>query len=122
MNKREIKRSLIGSLFWLRDCAHLAHLSTSSYAVHKALEEFYTGLLPLIDEFAEIVQRFNLLDIDISGTNSRLTKDQRINICIEGVKQYILENEDAFTRAENNVLDDILSLMDVTLYKLNNLV
>lgn len=40
--------------FAVRDAAHLAHLTTSSYSAHVALEAFYDALLDLTDKYAEV--------------------------------------------------------------------
>ena len=42
--------------FGLRSQIHLFHLQTTSYAEHKALEEFYTQLLELFDTLVETYQ------------------------------------------------------------------
>ena len=46
----------VGTLFLARDVAHSAHLNTRSYARHKALGEFYDGVIGLADSFAEAYQ------------------------------------------------------------------
>ena len=46
----------VGLLFLARDVAHSAHLGTTSYAEHKALQKFYEGLPDLTDAFAEAYQ------------------------------------------------------------------
>ena len=43
-------------LFSVRDSAHILHLSTKSYAEHKALDEFYNGVVDFTDSFAEMMQ------------------------------------------------------------------
>lgn len=47
---------LIAHLMAVRTAAHLLHLQSRSYAQHKALEEFYEGLLELVDQYAEVYQ------------------------------------------------------------------
>lgn len=44
----------IAQSFAVRDAAHLAHLTTRSYAQHVALDGFYSGLLDLVDKYAEV--------------------------------------------------------------------
>jgi hypothetical protein len=39
--------------FAVRTAAHLLHLSSTSYAQHVALADFYTSLVGLIDRYAE---------------------------------------------------------------------
>ncbi|NBN88337.1 MAG: hypothetical protein EBV32_04525 [Proteobacteria bacterium] len=46
----------VGHLFLARDVAHSVHLNTRSFAKHKALQEFYEGIVGLADDFAEAYQ------------------------------------------------------------------
>lgn len=48
-----------------RDRAHLEHWKTKSYAEHKALAEFYDGVLELIDGFVEQYQGYYGKRMDI---------------------------------------------------------
>jgi hypothetical protein len=121
MDKR--KSNIIGDLFFLRNLAHLRHLYTSSYAEHVALEEFYVSLLPLTDQLAEIMQKHNVGNIVIySAYTDMIEDDNRLQIYFNAFKEKFEEVNFNLTRAENNIIDDILSLIDQTLYKLNNLV
>ena len=43
----------VGLLLSSREQAHVFHLVTSSYSVHKAMQEYYEGIVPLVDEYAE---------------------------------------------------------------------
>lgn len=43
----------VGLLLSSREQAHVFHLLTSSYSVHKAMQEYYEGIVPLVDEYAE---------------------------------------------------------------------
>ena len=43
----------LAQLFQSRDIMHLAHLQTTSYATHKALQEYYEGILDLTDNLLE---------------------------------------------------------------------
>ena len=44
----------INKLFHSRNVAHIVHLETTSYAKHKALNEYYDSLLDLTDELSEV--------------------------------------------------------------------
>lgn len=44
----------ISNSFAVRTAAHLAHLSSRSYAQHVALGDFYQLLVPLVDKYAEV--------------------------------------------------------------------
>jgi hypothetical protein len=111
---------MISMAFLGRDLAHRAHLRTTSYAEHQALGEFYEGVIPLVDSFAEAYQgRFNdLLDIplidneyegeiaDVLEQQMAWIEDNREKICPR--KESSLHNE----------IDSIVSLYQRTLYKL----
>lgn len=57
--------TLIQKLFEARQVAHNAHLATRSYAGHKAMNEFYDGILGIADELAEVIQgEFGLLNLN----------------------------------------------------------
>lgn len=61
----------IGIMFMSRTYSHMAHLKTSSYSAHKALNEFYDEIVDLADDLAEGAQgMYGKLDIpfvNISG-------------------------------------------------------
>lgn len=43
----------IGILLSSREQAHVFHLTTRSFAAHKALQAYYEGIVPLLDTYAE---------------------------------------------------------------------
>ena len=43
----------IGILLASREQAHVFHLTTKSFAAHKALQAYYEGIVPLLDTYAE---------------------------------------------------------------------
>jgi DNA-binding ferritin-like protein len=47
---------LIALCFEARTKAHIAHLQTRSYAAHKALNEYYDGIVDIADSLAEAFQ------------------------------------------------------------------
>lgn len=46
----------VGLLFHSRTQAHIFHLKTNDYAQHKALNEYYSEIIPLVDKFVESYQ------------------------------------------------------------------
>jgi hypothetical protein len=109
---------LIRKLFEARQAAHQAHLKTKSYAAHKALNEFYDGILGFADDLAEVVQgEFGLLEIltgpistpmDFSAYLRDLAQQIKgAGQIISGIQSYHL-----------NILDEILSLIYKTCYLL----
>lgn len=45
----------VGLLMNSRTQSHAFHLTTKSYAEHKALQAYYEGIVPLLDAYAEAV-------------------------------------------------------------------
>lgn len=109
------------TLFNARTAAHVAHLSVTgagSYAKHKALNEFYDGIVDLADRFAEGYIGCEGELIKFGGSSFKLERDP-IKM-LEGLKGVI-----AGARAEceeypflQQICDDMTELVSSTLYKL----
>lgn len=111
---------LVGMLFGARNLAHTIHLKTTSFAEHKTLEEFYTGVIPLADDFAQqYMGRYNIrLEIPVvpnkyKGTISEVLRAQME--WIEGNRQAIAPRTET---ALHNVIDEIVGLYQNILYQL----
>ena len=109
------------TLFNARTAAHIAHLSVTgagSYAKHKALNEFYDGIVDLADRFAEGYIGCEGELIKFGGSSFKLERDP-VKM-LEGLKGVI-----AAARAEceeypflQQICDDMTELVSSTLYKL----
>jgi hypothetical protein len=105
---------LIGTLFQSRDMMHIAHLQTRSFAEHKALNEYYDGILDLTDKFTEAY----------FGRNKRVEiviPESRNMDAMSHLKelQAILDSErTAYSSELQNIIDEMLSLIDKVLYLL----
>jgi len=101
----------------LRTATHLAHLSTKSYAHHKALDHFYGDLLDLVDKYAEIYMGLEghitkFPDVDLpQGTPVDMLEDY-----LEVLKEETQEDHDS--QALLNVLAELEELTARTIYKL----
>lgn len=111
---------LLALLFEARTRTHILHLQSKSYAQHMALGSYYDGLSDFIDSLAESYQ----------GRNGIITKYPKVTIksedpiaLIEEVRSWIDKNrKDVCKESEiQNIIDEILSLHNTTLYKLKNL-
>lgn len=110
---------IIGMLFSIRDKAHLMHLKTTSYAQHIALQEFYDGLMPFIDQLAEgyLGQEsfeINIPESSVSGINSLDYIEEVYNV----VANF---REQCSHLWAIPIYDDILVLTAGTMYKIKNL-
>jgi len=109
---------VIGQLFQSRDIIHIAHLQTTSFSEHKALNEYYEGILGLTDDIVEsyfgtIGKRLNF---KIPGSEYMNAKTHLIYM-----KDYMMKHRGVFgmenTHLQNSV-DEVITLITSTLYKL----
>ena len=107
---------LIGELFRARTLAHIAHLDTTSYAQHKALDTFYNEILNLTDELAET--SFGLYGRSkVVVAACSLVPD--FNLYLKDLRNQVVEHrEEVDSTNIQNILDEILSLIDHTTYLL----
>ena len=109
---------VIAQLFQSRDMMHIAHLQTTSYAEHKALNRYYDELLDLIDSLIEsyfgcIGKR---LPIKIPGSDY-------VNpvLHLNQMKDYMMKHRNTFgvdrTHIQN-IIDEIIALITKTQYLL----
>lgn len=112
-------------LFESREMAHVYHLQVKgeegSHAAHLALNSYYDEILGFIDEIIEIYQgQYGVVEgyesIDVSET----TKKDKVQY-FEELVAFIKENKKVFNQEDThlyNIVDEIVSLMYKTLYKL----
>ena len=110
----------IGLLFLARDVTHSAHLQTRSYAKHKALNEFYDGIIDLADNFAETYQGRHGLIGPIALAKPEKSTDvvkflQQQLAIIESNRNSVCDEDDSPLQ---NLIDEICERYLRTLYKL----
>lgn len=113
-------RKTASILFHARQQAHFWHLDTKSFAEHKALEEFYTGLLDLTDKLLEeFMGKGKRIDFgSIRMTFHAYDREKMIEY-FKKLARYIVRRKKSFSPSEsnlNNVMDEILGLINRTLY------
>ena len=110
----------IGIMFMSRTAAHMAHLKTTSYATHKALDEFYNEIIDKADELIEAAQgQYGLLDIPFVSMSGSV-KDP-IGMLQNHLKQLDATMSDVDEDYLMNIYQEIQKLYRSTLYKLINL-
>lgn len=104
----------IGTLFQSRDAMHIAHLQTTSFAEHKALNHYYDEILDLTDKFTEAYfGRFKRVEIVIPESKVMDSATHLKEL------QSIVDTERVNYPSElQNIMDEMLSLIDKTLYLL----
>lgn len=125
MAKQDCAAELIVRCFEARTQAHLFHLRAiqNSYALHVALEGFYSALPDLVDRFAESYQGVCGL---IKSYPDAAKLDPPVGqptpeIMLQSLRKWIMaERDDIGTPDDSelqNAIDEIVSLIDATLYK-----
>jgi hypothetical protein len=117
--------SLFSKLFESREMAHIYHLQVNgeqgSHAAHTALNEYYEGVLDLLDQTIETYQgQYGIVDgYQTIDTNTTRTKDklEYFEELVEFVKhaRKAISLEDTHL---HSIIDDIVVLIYRTLYKL----
>jgi hypothetical protein len=110
---------LVARCFAARTAAHYLHFRTTSYAEHVALDEFYTALLEATDRFAEChmgvegqFKKFPHAPIEQDKSPQALLTDLH-----DWVTKHRTECADGSTELAN-LIDEILSVIDRSYYKL----
>jgi len=110
----------VGLFFLARDVTHSVHLNTRSYAKHKALQEFYEGIVGLADGFAEAYQGRHGLIGPISLQSAKKTSNvvEFLQDQVEAIEVMRYEVCDRKDTPLQNLIDGIIELYLSTLYKL----
>jgi len=104
----------IGMLFHSRDAMHIAHLQTTSFAEHKALNGYYDEILDLTDKFSEVY----------FGRNKRVeiiipeSKNMESIAHLKEIQSMLDSERDNYSSELQNIIDEMLSLVNKTLYLL----
>lgn len=110
----------IATLMASRNQAHVFHLQTQSYAAHKALDDYYGGIVDLIDSYAEMAQgRYGIIT-GYAATSMTLFEDDNPIKYFTGLLKFVdsIRNTLPQDGELNNTVDEISGLISSTLYKL----
>ena len=107
---------LVSALLHSRTQAHIFHWRTKSFAAHKALQGYYEGIVPLVDNFVEGYQgRYGIL----GGYKSSSFNQNPMNA--RGYFIRLLKIVDATKIKDTylqNIIDEIRQLIHQSLYLL----
>ena len=109
----------VGMLMNSREQAHAFHLTTNSYAQHKALQNYYEGIVPLLDSWAEAYMgRY--------GRLKKITRNKRFMSDSKKARPYFRSliarirlvklPRDSYLK---NIQDEIIGLIRSTIYMLS---
>ena len=111
---------IIGLLFAARTYAHAAHLKTSSYSKHVALDEFYTCIVDIADNIAETAQgKYGKLDIPMIAVKGDV--DSPAAVLEDYLHQIKKLDKACDNRALNAIVDNVEIQFSTTIYKLKEL-
>ena len=109
----------VATLFHSATVAHFMHLSTDSYAKHKALQKYYEGIVDLTDAVAESYMGYEEVKLTQWPREFHLASDpvtylEKLRDFVEEIRKVICPE---YTPIQNQI-DAIQELMDSTIYKL----
>lgn len=107
-------------LFHSRQQAHFWHLQTKSYAEHKALNEYYDGILELTDQLLEVYLGkgkkidFNRITMVFKGYNKQAMIEyfKKLARYMVRVKKSLKDSDGDLL----NIMEEIIALINKTLY------
>ena len=111
----------ISTLFASRTQAHVFHLQTNSFAAHKALNEYYDGIIDLADGIAESIQgKYGIItgysNIDLlegNDCNEVIKYFTALEMYVDRARQTM--PQDSYIQ---NQVDEVTALIVSTIYKL----
>jgi hypothetical protein len=112
----------VSALLHSSTAAHFLHLSTKSYAEHKALGHYYEDILDLADKWAEAYQgHHGLIPLTDYLDDFKVQKDAKAYV--RGMLEFAKSMRDELPGDPDlqNIHDEIVGLIASTLYKLENL-
>lgn len=108
----------ISLLMTSRNQAHTFHLLTTSFAMHKALQDYYEGIVPLLDDWAEAYMgkygRFPKVKIAQRVSSDPKQSAKYFRGLLASLRKLKLP-KDTYLQ---NIQDEIVALIRSTLYKL----
>lgn len=118
----EAVASLLGTLMQSRNQAHIYHLQVtgaSSFAAHTALNDYYNGIIPIIDAIAESVQgRYGIIrGYKMEGS---IREDSNFVSYFEALSKFVEASREKCPQDSyiQNQIDTVIELIESTKYKL----
>jgi DNA-binding ferritin-like protein len=122
MSERETLNEIVGMCFTLQLLNKLYHWNTTSYARHKATDDFNSSLQSILDKFVEVyIGRYgvkpSVKKLRLDETN--LSDDGIVSLFM-AVREYLKTFDKKFTDTDLlNIRDELLADVNTTLYLFN---
>lgn len=119
-NNMEQFAKLISFLFHSRTQAHIFHLQTTSFAEHKALNDYYDNIIDIVDGLVESYQgKYGILKGYSSYSTLEYTDKNQVITYFESLVDKVCALRDSVTDSYlQNQIDNVMELLESTLYKL----
>lgn len=119
-NNKSDYAEMISLLLHSRNQTHILHLQTKSYAEHKALNDYYDGIVDLVDGLVESYQgKYGIISgyksYDITEYKSTETTIKYLSELCDKVTKLRKCCDDSWIQ---NQIDNVCELINSTLYKL----
>ena len=124
MIQHTIVGQFVSTLLSSRTQAHIYHLQTPSFAAHKALNDYYDGIVDLVDGLVESYQgKYGIIQ---GYTNLDLLEYQSCEEIIKyftALSMFVERSRTQFPQDSylQNQIDEIVALVYHTIYKLKYL-
>ena len=114
----------VSTLFASRTQAHVFHLQTPSFAAHKALNKYYEKIVDLTDDFVEAYQgKYGIITGYSNVALQEYENDDAVINYFAVLDMYISKTREMICPDSylQNIIDEIVALINATLYKLKYL-
>jgi hypothetical protein len=114
----------VSTLFASRTQAHVFHLQTPSFAAHKALNKYYEQIVDLTDDFVEAYQgKYGIITGYSNVALQEYESDDAVINYFAVLDMYISKTREMICPDSylQNIIDEIVALINSTLYKLKYL-
>jgi hypothetical protein len=108
----------VGYLLHSATVTHQMHWATDSYAKHKALQKYYEGVTVLADDLAEAYmgrhnERLTEFNAGFINATDPIKYLSGVLSFVDDARKHLPQDSEL-----QNIVDEIVSLIDSTLYKL----
>ena len=104
----------IAFLLQSRNSMHLPHWQSTKYGEHKTLDSYYSGILNLTDSFVEkLFGQQGRMPIEVG-----ITKAEPPVLHLKKLAKVITEEREKYSSDLQNIMDEMLGLVNETLYLL----
>lgn len=116
----DARSKFVSTLFNSREQAHIFHLQTSSYAMHKALNDYYDEIVELVDSYVETCQGRHGIITGYQPASQFLEGDDQVVKYFMALQKFVDNNRQSLPQDSdlNNIVDEISDLINSTIYKL----